>query len=288
MKKVDERAAVSTTSRQSTQSGLTQPRHFWRSPCKSVHQLWLENSKSGDRPDLYAGALPPEVLKAIISIAASLSQEFSLMHVDVSCAYFRAKAPRPVLVKLPAEDCSGKDEGKIGLLKKGMYGARDAASKWERDWQALGRSSRNLFQYKNRKTSSLTHGDDLDQISRYRSHVARCLFLSQDRADKTFAVNGLCQGMPGLSQHSFSKLKRVVRYLKGERQWIQVFEFGDTSSEVTVFSYSDWAGVKETRKSSSVRVALVGRHPLEAQTRNQKKNRMQQHWERQKRRGFRA
>ena len=34
------------------------------------------------------------------------------MHVDVSRAYFHAKAQGPVLVKLPAEDCSGKDRGK--------------------------------------------------------------------------------------------------------------------------------------------------------------------------------
>ena len=305
-------------------------------------------------------------MNAIISIAASHSPEFSLMHVDVSRAYFHAKAQRPVLVKLPAEDCSGKDVGKIGLLKKSMYGTRDAASKRERDWQGhleswgyeLGRSSRNLFHNKKKKTSGLTHGDgfvvtgtkgsllelkkqlesvypikasiigagstksikalnrricwretgilyqhdprhvdvlveslglengntvqtpnvddvkdenpvwlDSEQISKYRSHVARCLFFSQDRADITFAVNELCQRMSDPSQHSFSKLKRLVRYLKGERQWIQVFEFGDMSSEVTVFSDSDWAGDKETRKSSS---AGVGRHLLKAYTRKQK------------------
>ena len=88
------------------------------------------------------------------------------MHVDVSCAYFHAKAQRPMLVKLPAEDCSGKDEGKIGLLKNSMYG--DAACNWERDGQGhlerwgyeLGRSSRNLFRNKKKKTAGLTHGDD--------------------------------------------------------------------------------------------------------------------------------
>ena len=71
--------------------------------------------KSADRPDLCARTPPLEALKAIISIAASHSPEFSLMHVDVSCAYFHAKAQRPVLVKLAAEDCSRKDQGKIGL-----------------------------------------------------------------------------------------------------------------------------------------------------------------------------
>ena len=99
----------------------------------------------------------------------------------------------------------------------------------------------------------------------------RCLFLSQDTADITFVVNELCQRMSDPSQHSFSKLKRLVRYLKGERQWIQVFEFGAMSSEVTVFSDSDWAGDQETRKSSSAGVALVGTtHFLKAYTRKQK------------------
>ena len=310
--------------------------------------------------------LPLEPLKAIVSIVASHSLDFSLMHVDVSRAHFHAKAQRPVLVKLPAEE----DEGEIGLLEKSMHGTRDAASKWERDWQGhlenwfheLVRSSRNRFHNKERKTSGLVHGDvlvvtgrrgvcwssrsswraciqpkrassgqvrqrafkalnrricwgktgildqldprhvdvlvesrglenentvqtpitiddvkdenpvqlDPEQISRYRSHVARCLFLSQDRAVITFALKGLCQRMSDPSQHSFSKLKRLVRYLKGERQWIQVFEFGDISSEVTVFSDSDWSGDKETRKSSSAGVALVGRHLVKAYTRKQK------------------
>ena len=38
------------------------------------------------------------------------------------------------------------------------------------------------------------------------------LFLGQDRADITFAVNELCQRMSVPSQHSFSKLKRRVRW----------------------------------------------------------------------------
>ena len=58
--------------------------------------------KCGDRPDSFAGSPPLEALKAIVSIAASHSPEFSLMHVDVSRAYFHAKAQRLVLVKLPA------------------------------------------------------------------------------------------------------------------------------------------------------------------------------------------
>ena len=71
------------------------------------------------------------------------------------------------------------------------------------------------------------------------------------------------------SEHSFIKLKRLVRYLKGERQWNEEIEYGDMSKEETVFSDSDMAGDKETRKSSGAGVAVVGRHFLKAYTRKQ-------------------
>ena len=62
-------------------------------------------------------------MKVIISLAAKHKETFSVMHIDVSRAFSNA----------PVEHQSGIDAGKIGLLKK-MYGTRDAASNWERDW----------------------------------------------------------------------------------------------------------------------------------------------------------
>ena len=104
-------------------------------------------------------------------------------------------------------------------------------------------------------------------ISKYRSHVGRCLFLSQDRADIAFAVNELCPRKSDPSQHSFSEWKRLVRYLKGERETMGP-SFRTRGHEFR--SDLDWAGDKETRKSSSVAVALVGRHLSKAYTRKQK------------------
>ena len=137
---------------------------FEGKPMQIRSRIVAREFNSGDRPDLYAGTPPLEALKAIIFTVASHSPEFSLMHVDVSRAYSHAKAQRPVLVKLPAEDCSGKDVGKIGRLKKSKYGTRDIVSNWERDhlesWgYELGRSSRNLFHNRKKKTSGLTHGE---------------------------------------------------------------------------------------------------------------------------------
>ena len=61
-------------------------------------------------------------------------------------------------------------------------------------------------------------------------------------------------------QQSMAKLKRLVRSLKREGQWGQVFSYGRMANEVTTFADSYWAGWKETRKSSSVGVILLGNH----------------------------
>ena len=49
-----------------------------------------------------------------------------------------------------------------------------------------------------------------------------------------------------------------------------MFEYGKLAEELTVFTDSDWAGCKETRKSSSAGALMLGRHTLKAYTRRQK------------------
>ena len=46
------------------------------------------------------------------------------------------------------------------------------------------------------------------------------------RADITFIVNELCQKMSSPNQQSLARLKRLAKYLKRERLWAQVFEYG--------------------------------------------------------------
>ena len=111
---------------------------------------------------------------------------------------------------------------------------------------------------------------DQAQHSKYRSQVARCLFFSQDRADITSIVNELCHTMSNRDQQSMAKLKRLVRYLKRERQWGQVFSYRKMANEVATFTDSDGAGRKQTRKSSSAGVIQLGNHSLKAYTRKQK------------------
>ena len=126
---------------------------FEGEPVQIRSRMCAREFKSDDRPDLYAGTPSLEALKAIISIAANNKETFSIMHIDVSRAYFHAKARETRAHTEPVEDRMGTDAGKVGLMKKSMYGTRDAASNWERDWQEhvqnwgfqLGLSSKNLF-----------------------------------------------------------------------------------------------------------------------------------------------
>ena len=161
---MNEKPMQSTSSRQLTRSGSTQRKHSRESQCKSDQESLRENSKNEDRPDLCAGTPPLKALKCIISIATSHKETFSMMHIDVSRANFHAKARRPVLVRLPLEDRVGADVGKVGLSKTSMYGARDAGSNWEWEWQEhvenwgfpVGRSSKNLFYQDRHQRSGMT------------------------------------------------------------------------------------------------------------------------------------
>ena len=141
---------------------------FEMEPVQIRSRMCAIEFKSDDRPDLYAGTPPLEALKATISIEAIHKETFSIMQIDVSRAYFHAKGQRPVLIRLPVEDRMGTNAGIVGLMKKSMYRTRDAASKWERDWQEHvnnwgfqhGHSSKNLFHHQANRISGLTHCDD--------------------------------------------------------------------------------------------------------------------------------
>ena len=63
-----------------------------------------------------------------------------------------------------------------------------------------------------------------------------CVLFSQDRADITVIANELCQWMSNPTHQRLAKLKRLVRYLKRERQWREhVFSYGRMVEEVTTF-----------------------------------------------------
>ena len=120
-------------------------------------------------PDLYAATPPSECLRLMLSkVASGKRQGITLMYADVSRAYFYARAERPVYVKLPEEDKEAGDENRCGRLRMSMYGTRDAALNWAKEYGETlraagfvqGRANPCLFYNRKISVSVMVHGDD--------------------------------------------------------------------------------------------------------------------------------
>ena len=56
------------------------------------------------------------------------------MTVDVKRAYFYARSRTPVYIEIPIEDFEPGDEHMVGRLNLSLYGTRDAAQNWTREY----------------------------------------------------------------------------------------------------------------------------------------------------------
>ena len=128
------------------------------------------------------------------------------MHIDVTCAYFHAKAQRLVLVRFPVEDGMVPDAGEIGLLRQSMHGTRNTASKWERDWQEhvkssgdqLGLSLKKVLRHEGHRVSGMTHGDDFVVTGRRspcRCQEQNCRGVFHRNTIHQLRINGNHQGI---------------------------------------------------------------------------------------------
>ena len=85
--------------------------------------------------------------------------------IDISRAYFQAKAVRKVYVNLADED---SEEGMCSRLNQSMYGTRDAAQNWSMEYTRFmesigsetGKASPCTFLNRNKELRCVVHGDD--------------------------------------------------------------------------------------------------------------------------------
>ena len=95
----------------------------------------------------------------------------------------------------------------------------------------------------------------------HRSCVARANYLAQDRADIAYAVKEACRDMANPKTSSWEKVKRVVRYLKGEPRVVYEYNW-QNQEDISVYVDTDWAGCFKTRKSTSGGAIMRGGHLL--------------------------
>ena len=143
-------------------------------------RLVAKEFNDGVDQNMHAATPPLEVLKLLITKLADrekqrMDQEEDpesdeatiLIHIDVHRAYFNAKAREDTYVEVPVEDQT--EEYKVcGLLKKAMYGTRQAASAWQGEVEEAmseihmlpGDASPCLFYRPDVDGGGLVHGDD--------------------------------------------------------------------------------------------------------------------------------
>lgn len=101
-------------------------------------RLVVKEINTGKSAELFAATPPLAAKKAMFSLAVTQGVgwgvpggPFKLEFIDIRRAFFHAGARREVYVELHAEDA---EEGKCALLRKSLYGTRDAPQNWEYEY----------------------------------------------------------------------------------------------------------------------------------------------------------
>ena len=108
-----------------------------------------------------------------------------------------------------------------------------------------------------------------ERATEYRSITARANFLSSDRADIIYAVKECARCMATPTVKDWEKLVRLGRYLKTRPRVVVWYEYQDTPDHTVVFSDTDWAGCRKTRRSTTGGVAMYGLHMIKMWSRTQ-------------------
>jgi hypothetical protein len=158
---------------------------------------------------------------------------------DKSCAWLG----QPHLIK--------RMEKTFGELVKGNY-----------KYQTPGTPGYNLV-----RPTSESEKLSVEQQKIYRSGVGTLLqFVKHSRPDINNPVRELSKSMDCASEASFKEMKRVIKFVLDTRQYglkLQPSLLGDDKEwSITVYSDSDWAGDKETRRSISGYIIFVMNCPI--------------------------
>ena len=94
----------------------------------------------------------------------------------------------------------------------------------------------------------------------YRGIVATINYLATDQPDLQFASKEACRDMSAPDGRSWGKLKRIGRYLLGRQQVVWQYPWKEGPGSWTVTVDSDWAGDRDTRKSTSGGIIRLGQH----------------------------
>jgi hypothetical protein len=87
--------------------------------------------------------------------------------------------------------------------------------------------------------------------------VGALQYLTLTRPDLAFAVNKVCQFLHAPTDEHWDNVKRILRYVKGSMK-IGLKIARNNSLLVSAFSYADWTGCLDDRRSTGGYAVFVG------------------------------
>ena len=103
-----------------------------------------------------------------------------------------------------------------------------------------------------------------EEAKSYRGVAARLNYLAQDSPGIMFSTKEVCSGMARPTRGDFRRLKKVAKFLMGRVAEVWRLCWQDEGQSVCVYTDSDWAGCRKTRKSSSGGLLMLGSHCIKA------------------------
>jgi len=104
---------------------------------------------------------------------------------------------------------------------------------------------------------------------RFRQIIGALQYLMFTRLDICYVVNKVCQFMHALTESHWAAVKRILRYLKGTSSYGIHLTRGSSLS-LHGFTYANWAGSVDDRKSTSGYVVFLGTTPVLWKSGNQR------------------
>ena len=105
---------------------------------------------------------------------------------------------------------------------------------------------------------------DVRNTKKFQALVARANYIAQDRSDIQYSVKELARSMSCPTQRSWRGLIKLGKYLKTHDRSGYRFCYQEMPDELTVWTDTDYAGCKKTRKSTSGGVVMWGQHLIKS------------------------
>ena len=94
-------------------------------------------------------------------------------------------------------------------------------------------------------------------------------YLAIDSPDIMFAVKKLARKMSKPDNADLESMRRLERFLKGRPRSVTWYRYQEERNTLEVFTDSDWAGCRVTKRSTSGGCAMAGTHFIKAWSKTQ-------------------